>query len=187
MTTTDSALTAGRPPHGADADVVPRLADGVELIGEYADSGFKQPPYIVRRGDGQVIQMPGLLYAVAEAVDGQRDYKAIGEHGSPRIGRGRDADGAKLLVEEKLRPQGIVAQEDGTTPQLEKFDPLLALKMKTAVVPERVVNRVTRLFRPLFWPPVMLGLLVAFVALDVWLFAYHGVAQSLRQVLYDPL
>jgi putative peptide zinc metalloprotease protein len=188
MTTTDSAITARRPPFDeAVADAAPRLADDVELIGEYADSGFKQPPYIVRRGDGQVIQMPWLLYAVAEAVDGERDYAEIGEYVSPRIGRGLDAEGAKLLVEEKLRPIGIVALEDGTTPELEKFDPLLALRMKTAVVPERVVNRVTRLFRPFFWPPLMLALLVAFVGLDVWLFVFHGVAQSLRQTLYDPM
>jgi putative peptide zinc metalloprotease protein len=188
MTSTDSAIHAGRPlSDEAAADAAPRLADGIELIGEYADSGFKQPPYIVRRADGQVIQMPRLLYVVAEAVDGERDYTAIGGYVSPRIGRGLDADGAKLLVEEKLRPIGVVAQEDGTTPELEKFDPLLALRMKTAVVPERVVNRITRFFRPLFWPPVMLALLVTFVGLDVWLFVFHGVAQSLRQTLYDPL
>src|SRR5438270_6539074 len=35
----------------------PGLADGVELIGEYAGSGFRDAPYIARRADGQVIQM----------------------------------------------------------------------------------------------------------------------------------
>jgi len=28
---------------------VPRLADGVELLGEYKDSGYSQPPSLVRR------------------------------------------------------------------------------------------------------------------------------------------
>src|SRR5213079_2464096 len=36
-------------------------------------------------------------------------------------------------------------------------------------------------------PPVVLTLLAAFFTLDVWLFVFHGVAQSLRQTLYDPL
>jgi len=46
-------LQAGAPGPGG----VPRLADGVELLGEYKDSGFSQPPSLVRRPDGQVIQM----------------------------------------------------------------------------------------------------------------------------------
>ena len=64
----------------------PRLAAGVELIGEYKDSGFKDPPYLVRRGDGQVIQLPRLLYLVAEAADGTRDCAEIGEHVAPSSG-----------------------------------------------------------------------------------------------------
>jgi putative peptide zinc metalloprotease protein len=106
---------------------------------------------------------------------------------SEQVGRGLDAEGVKLLVEKKLRPLGIVAQADGSTPELQKLDPLLALKMKTGVVPERAVAAITTLFRPLFYPPVVAAVLAAFVALDVWLFFFHGVAQSLRQTLYDPL
>ena len=48
----------------------PSLADGVELIGVYEGSGFKEPPHIVRRADGQVIQLSKLLFLVAEAADG---------------------------------------------------------------------------------------------------------------------
>jgi len=49
-------LRAGAPGPGG----VPRLADGVELLGEYKDSGYSQPPSLVRRPDGQVIQMSAL-------------------------------------------------------------------------------------------------------------------------------
>jgi putative peptide zinc metalloprotease protein len=79
-----------------------------------------------------------------------------------------------------------VAQVDGSTPQLQKADPLLALKMRTGVVPEGVVNAITTVFRPLYWPPVVLAVLASFLALCGWLFLFHGVAQSLRQTLYDP-
>jgi putative peptide zinc metalloprotease protein len=41
---------------------VPLLTEGVELIGEYQGSGFQEPRYILRRADGQVIQLPRLLY-----------------------------------------------------------------------------------------------------------------------------
>jgi hypothetical protein len=53
----------------------PRLADGIELIGQYQESGFQEPKYILRRADGQVIQLPRLLYLLAATLDGQRDVR----------------------------------------------------------------------------------------------------------------
>ena len=190
MTESTPAADGGRPQHdvaSADGNAeVPRPADGIELIGEYEDSGFKEPPYIARRADGQVIQMPKLLYMVAESIDGRRNLAEIADDVTQRFGRGLEADMIRQLVDEQLRPLGVVAGENGATPELAKADPLLALKMRTGVVPEGVVNALTVVFRPLFWPPVVLVVLAAFFALDAWLFAVHGVAQSLRQTLYDP-
>jgi putative peptide zinc metalloprotease protein len=131
--------------------------------------------------------MPQLLYFVAEAVDGRRGYSEIAEHASQRFGRELDADGAQMLVEEKLLPLGVVQSPNGDAPELQKSDPLLALRMKTGVVPERVVNAITTVFKPLFLPPVVLAVLGAFFALCAWLFFVHGIAQSLRGALYDPL
>jgi len=153
----------------------------------YEDSGFKDPPYIARRADGQMIQMPLLLYLVAESIDGNRDCAAIGRRVSEQFGRTLDAAGASMLVEEKLRPLGIIAQPDGSTPELSKDDPLLALRMKTSVVSERTVSAITKVFKPLFLPAVVATVLVTFVALVVWLLAFHGVAQGVRATLYDPL
>lgn len=51
----------------------PRLAEGVEPLGKYQGSGYRQPPSLVRRADGQVIQMSPLLYQVACRIDGFRD------------------------------------------------------------------------------------------------------------------
>jgi putative peptide zinc metalloprotease protein len=50
---------------------------GVELLGEYKDSGYSQPPSLVRRADGQVIQMSALPYRVACRIDGSRGPAAI--------------------------------------------------------------------------------------------------------------
>jgi putative peptide zinc metalloprotease protein len=171
----------------AAAKPAPQLAEGIELIGEYAGSGFKEAPYIARRADGQVIQMAKLLYLVAEEIDGQRGYAEIGERVTEKFGRGLDAEMTQIVVEEKLAPLGIVALPGRPAPELKKVDPLLALKFRVAVVPERAVNAITKVFRFLYFPPVVALVLGGLVALDVWLFGYHGVAQSLRAVLYDPL
>src|SRR5215212_1696282 len=82
----------------APADV-PRRATDVELIGLFEDSGFKEPPYIARRRDGQVVQLAPLLYALAEEVDGRRDTAQIAEALSHRIRRDITPDIAEMLLE----------------------------------------------------------------------------------------
>src|SRR3954462_9550156 len=175
---------APAPPPSAEPP--PRLADGIELVGEYQDSGFKDPPYIVRRGDGQVIQLPKLLYQLAEQVDGARGYDEIGEALSHAIGRGVPGDMVKMLADEQLRPLGVLAAADGSGPQVEKVDPLLALKFKTAVVPEGFTRALTTIFKPLFLPPLVLAVVAGLVALDGWLLFAHGIAAPLRARSTSP-
>src|SRR6266576_1748081 len=174
------------PPSHGESTEKPKLADGVELIGEYEGSGFKEAPYIARRADGQVVQLAPLLYLIAEGADGVRTNEEIAAAVSEAIKRGVSADNVRQLVDERLRPLGVIAPADGSEPELQKADPLLALKLRAALVPERVVNAVTRIFKPLFFPPVIVLVLAGLVAMDVWLFFNHGIAQSLREVLYSP-
>jgi putative peptide zinc metalloprotease protein len=164
----------------------PRLADGVELIGEFTGSGFKEAPYIARRSDGQVVQIARLFYLVAEEIDGQAGYDEIAERATQKAKQELDGELAEYIVDEKLRPLGLVASDDETSPRLSKVDPLLALKFRAGIVPEPAVNGITTILRPLFLPPVVVGVLAALAALDVWLFGYHGIAQSLRETLYNP-
>src|SRR5207247_48724 len=123
MATGGATDTLGRP-LAPDPDV-PRLATDVELIGRFEDSGFKEPPYIVRRRDGQVVQLAPVLYALAEEVDGRRDTARIAEALSHRIQRGVDAAMVEMLLEGQLRRLGIVAQRNGITAEVQKVDPLL--------------------------------------------------------------
>lgn len=158
----------------------------MELAGEFEGSGFKKTPYLVRRPDGQVIQLTELLYLIAEQADGQKDEEAISSAVSDRYGKTVSADNVRFLVEKKIRPLGIFEEPDGTTPRAPKADPLLALKLKKVLVSEKGVRVLARFFRPLFWPPVMVAVLAGFVALDIWYFGVHGVAQSIRTTLHQP-
>ena len=156
------------------------------MIGLYEGSGFKEPPYIARRADGQMVQLAPLLYLIAECADGRRTNEEIASEVSEAIKRGVSADNVRQLVEKRLLPLGVIASKDGVQPQLKKADPMLALKLRAALVPAGVVNAITKIFKPLYFPPVIVAVLAGLVALDIWLFAFHGIAQSMREVLYSP-
>src|SRR5687767_7615032 len=58
---------------------VPVRADGIQLIGEAKGSGYRDAPSLVRRADGQTIQLTRLLFLVLKAVDGVRGIDEIAE------------------------------------------------------------------------------------------------------------
>ena len=64
-------------PDSTDLAWPPRLAHGTELLGQLKDSGYAEPPSLVRRADGQVIQLPRLMYLVASLMDGTRGPDVI--------------------------------------------------------------------------------------------------------------
>ena len=182
----------GQPPGGEPRgdgrrELPPRLAEGIELLGEYEDSGFKEPHYVARRADGQVLRLSKLLHLVAENANGRRGYRDIAERVSEGLGRKVSADNVRFLADKKLRPLGVLAAPDGSSPKLEKADPLLALKFRAAVVPERLTRALTTVFLPFFFPPVVVAVVAALVAVDVWFFLVHGAAQPARELLYNPL
>jgi putative peptide zinc metalloprotease protein len=164
----------------------PRLADGVELLGEYQGSGYSQPPSLVRRADGQVIQMSRLLYQVTCRIDGSRGPAAIAELVSEDLGRSLTADQVRHLITSKLFPLGIVA--DKSAPAVApKADPLLALRARGTLLPERAANAAGLLLRPLFRGPLVVAVVASVLAVDYWLFAAHGLGGGLQQVLRDPV
>jgi putative peptide zinc metalloprotease protein len=184
--TTPPAAPASSPASAPEPADPPRLAVGVELLGEFRNSGYSQPPSLVRRADGQVIQMSRLLYLVACQIDGSRGPAAIAELVSDDLGRSMTADQVRYLIAAKLLPLGIVAGQ-GAAAAPPKANPLLALKARGTLLPERAANAVGAALRPLFRRPVIVAVVAGVAALDCWLFAAHGLTAGLRQVLRDPV
>ncbi len=192
MTAAAGHLTTGRTvpvslPAGTPGPAeVPRLAGGVELLGQYQDSGYRQPPSLVRRADGQVIQMSALLYQVTCRIDGTRGPAAIAELVSGDLGRTLTADQVRYLITAKLLPLGIVAA-GGAVAAPPVASPLLMLRARGTLLPERAANAAGTLLRPLFRWPVAAAVTGAVLAVDYWLFAVHGLGGGLQQVLRDPV
>lgn len=191
MTTAAGQLTTGRAaPGGCPAGPArpgdpPRLADGVELLGEYRDSGYSQPPSLVRRPDGQVIQMSALLYRVACRIDGSRDPEAIATLVSEDLGRSLSAGQVRYLVTAKLLPLGVVTGGTGAAAP-PRANPLLALRARGTLLPERAANTAGTFLRPLFRLPVVVAVAGCVLAVDYWLFAVHGLGGGVQQLLRDP-
>jgi putative peptide zinc metalloprotease protein len=164
----------------------PRLAEGAELLGEYKNSAYSQPPSLVRRADGQVIQMSPLLYQVACRIDGFRGPEAIAALVSADLGRSLTADQVRYLITAKLLPLGVVAA-GGVPRALPKANPLFSLRARGTLLPERIVNLVGAFLRPLFQWPVVVAVVVSVAAMDWWLFAVHGLGGGISQVLRDPV
>ncbi|HYD10475.1 MAG TPA: hypothetical protein VEA78_10260 [Acidimicrobiales bacterium] len=183
MSTTDTRVLHLRNGAGVEA---PTRADGVELLGELDGSGFEDPPFLARRGDGQTIQLTELLYRVLEAVDGERDLDGVAAAVSDEIGKEASAEDVAFLVEEKLRPLGLVCGTDGSQPDVEKPNPLLALRFRLVVSDERWTRRLTTPFAALFWPPIVIAVVGAFTVMTAWLLFGEGVGGSTREVLYQP-
>ncbi|HEY2764965.1 MAG TPA: hypothetical protein VGJ13_13295 [Pseudonocardiaceae bacterium] len=161
--------------------MAPRLAEGTELIGEYEGSGFQEPRYLVRRADGQVIQVPRLLYLLAGSLDGTRDLEQVAARLSEEFGRDVAAEQVSYLLDNRLGPAGMTAADpaavDGDAPATMRSDPLLSLRFRVAVVPERMSWVLAGIFQPLFFPPVVATALAVFVALDLTVAGRGGLGQ----------
>jgi len=168
-----------------DTANLPRLAAGIELLGELKDSGFAQPQSLIRRADGQVIQLSRLLYLVASLMGGARGPQDIASAVSVILGRTLTADQVRYLITAKLTPLGVVAGQG--TPVLPTASPLLALRARVTLLPERGACVAGTFLRPLFRWPVIVAVIVSVAALDFWLFTTHGLAPAFRQVLNDPV
>src|SRR5215208_2327391 len=160
-----------------DAAAPARAAD-VELLGTAEGSGYRRAPALVRRDGGQTVQLTPLLFYLLEAIDGRRDYDELADVFGERIGRHATADDVRFLVEEKLRPLGLLRHEDGTEPAAQKSNPLLALRCKLVVSNPETTRRLSAPFAVLFQPPIVLAALIAFVATIWWLVFEKGLASG---------
>ena len=165
---------------------VPARADGVLLIGEMKGSGYREPPSLARRGDGQTIQLTALLHLVLEAVDGHRTYDEIATSVSEGFGRTVTGDNVRTLVDSQLRPAGLVVGPDGTQPDVTKSSPLLALRFKYAVTDPERTRRLTAPFGWLFHPVVVALVLAGLAWTSWWVFFRKGLASATADAFGRP-
>jgi putative peptide zinc metalloprotease protein len=184
--TTEAVTNAAASEPAATAQVVQQRADGVELIGEMAGSGYRVPPSLARRADGQTIQLTPLLYALLREIDGHRTAKEVSAAVSASTGRAVSEENVHQLVDERLRPLGLLRRKDGSQPELKKRNPLLGLQLRYVVTDPDRTRRLTDPFRFLFRPLVVATLLIAFGVVCWWVFFRKGLASAAYDAFERP-
>ncbi|MDP9093161.1 MAG: hypothetical protein M3N95_09535 [Actinomycetota bacterium] len=177
---------AALPPGTSASDDIPAQAAGLELLGQMAGTGYRKPPSLVRRHDGQVLQLTPLLYLVLDSLDGRRSYADVATHVTEMAGRAVDAAAVRTLVDSRLRPLGLARSADGSEPAVRKANPLLALRFRWVVSNPETTRRITAPFARLFNPVLALGIVVAFVAICWWVLFQRGLGFAAHQAFANP-
>src|SRR4051794_41769574 len=74
-------------PAATEAPTALARAEGLELLGEVSGSGYKDGAALVRRADGQMVQLGPLQYGLLEAGDGERGPGALAPAAAGRARR----------------------------------------------------------------------------------------------------
>ncbi|WP_441406676.1 hypothetical protein [Arthrobacter sp. YAF17] len=165
---------------------VPVRADGVQLLGETKGSGYREAPSLVRRADGQTLQLTPLLYLVLEAIDGTRGVEEIASRASTGFGRLVTAENIRTLIDSQLLPLGLLQLADGSQPEVRKADPLLGMKFRYTVTDPERTRRITAPFAVLFNPLIVVLVTAAFLASCWWVLMVKGLASATHEAFANP-
>lgn len=174
------------PVRSVSDDVSASLAPGVELLGEYRGSGCAEAPYLVRLGSGRMVEVSRLLHLVAAEIGRGRDLHAIAASLSSTLDRRVSTASVVYLIDEKLRPLGIVAGEPdagpAAAPTKAPKPPVLGLAVRLGVLSPDLVEALARRLRRLFAPFSVVVVLSFLLAVEVWLVAGLGLGAVLATV-----
>lgn len=174
------------PSASTGTSTAPVRADGVQLIGEAKGSGYRATPFLVRRADGQTIQLTRLLFLVLEGIDGERDAAEIAEYAGIRYGKLVSADNVQTLVEGQLMPLGLLRLADGSQPGVRKSDPLLGMRFRYTVTDPERTRKLTAPFAGLFHPLIVATVTVAFLASCWWVLMVKGLGSATHDAFANP-
>ncbi|TRW43291.1 hypothetical protein FJ693_18190, partial [Georgenia yuyongxinii] len=165
-----------------------RCSAGVESLGQVQGSGLTTAAYLVRRADGQVVQVSELIHLVLVSLTGERTSAEAADVVTKAFGRRLTPEGLDHLVTTKLQPVGLVTDADAPAPVqgAPRARPLLALSLKMTLLPARVVRRLAAMLAPTFWPPVMVLTLAALVVMDLALLVRTDALSALATTLATP-
>ena len=144
MTTTGGrATSSARPRPGAVRRRAPRPAPTASAHGRDVGSGYREPPALARRGDGQVVQLTPLLYARARRPGRQRGSTSWPPSVSPERPAATVSADNVAHARRRSCARSACRAGDGRQPELQRSNPLLALRFKAVVTDPERTRRLT--------------------------------------------
>jgi putative peptide zinc metalloprotease protein len=186
----DQPTTAPSPDDGDRGDDIPvgwHVSAGVSDLGLADGSGLRARTYLVRRADGQVVQLSELLYLVLRHLGRDRPSAEITHDISLDFGRRLSVEGLHHLVLTKLVPLGLVTRDGDEPPPAPRAAPLLSLTFRATLLPALVVGSLTRGLTWSFRPPVVLVGTAGLVAVDVALVRQGDLLAAFEQLVATPV
>lgn len=174
------------------------LLPGTELLGEFRGSGYREPPQLVARADGQLVRLPALLYLVVRLLEQHGRGPEGSRPSDPELlatvarAAAEEADLALgvehigFLLDRKLAPLGITTYADGTAPVLAKQTPFLGLRVRAQLLRPAATWVVGGVLEWLFFPLVAAVLVAIAGFVEWWFFTTQNMATAMLQTLLDP-
>jgi putative peptide zinc metalloprotease protein len=171
------------------------LLEGTELVGEFKSSGYREASRLVGRSDGRLVRLSTVLYAVVTVLDrhaktermgGREMLSRVAEEVRDKTGLELTSDHIAYLMDQKLAPLGITTNSNGSRPAVAESRPFLSLRFKKAVLPSSATWFIAGLFSWLFYPAVVVAVVAAALASEIWLFGTQPMGSALAQALADP-
>lgn len=177
----------------ADARVLVR-APGVSLLGAYDGSGYESGRFLVRRGDGQLVQLTPYLYGLLELVETPAAIDDIAAAWTTTLGTAVSTTDVTTLAD-RLADAGLLVADDAAAPfeqavpleDQKRVNPILTLGLRRTVLPPRAVNVLARPMRHAYHPPVIVAVLLAVGVADVWAAVNGSLVDGLLQAISAPL
>lgn len=166
----------------------PLRAPEVELIGRVQDSAFEEEQWLICFEDTNYIQATPILYHVLLYADGTRTVSEIAGEVQRELSVELAGEDVDWLVRNRLIPGGMLDLGDGDLgdgPRPAEV-PVLGLRWRIPLLPYEWTVPLVDLLRPLYWPPLMIAVVLAAVAINVWLFVDATVIASAEALLFQP-
>lgn len=166
--------------------------EGTEHLGLVQSSGMVGDSFLLRRADGQMVQVSDVLEAVLRHTDPATSAEELASLVTQDLKDRRvNADGVLHVLEHKLAPLGLVVASTSTAeaappPAAPRSNPLLGLRVRAVLLRPSVVRRIAAFCAPVFIPGVVLLALLAVLVLAGVLIATADLPAAMIDVLSNP-
>lgn len=173
---------------------LPLRSPEVEPAGRFQDMAYKEGRWLLCVGGTRYVQSTELLYRILSHADGETGLEEIAKAVSEESGRELSGDQVGWLLENRLRPAGLVLPPGGELPPgatpladaLRAPSLALGIRYRLPLLPYRLTAPVTAVLQHLYAPPVIVLAVAAALLVNLRVYTGSELLKGLRALFYTP-